>query len=755
MLQPFLMSEVRLQSPYLANAFQKETDYLLSVDCDRLLCFFRKTRGLEPKAENYAGWENTEIRGHTMGHYLTALAQIYAASENSAAFTRLQYLMKELAECQYPNGYLSAFPEEFFDRVENRKPVWVPWYTMHKILAGLLSVYELCSLSLALQTAVKLGEWIYSRTTRWTPEIQANVLSVEYGGMNDCLYELYRLTKNEHFATAAHKFDEMELFTQLHNGQDVLNNRHANTTIPKFLGALNRYVAYGEKEPFYLETCEQFWEIVVLHHSYVTGGNSEAEHFGEPDILDKERTAQNCETCNTYNMLKLSRLLFQITGEKKYADFYERTLLNAILPSQNPETGMTMYFQPMATGYFKVYSKPFTDFWCCTGTGMENFSKLNDSLYFHDNDRLFVNLYLASSVHWQKKGITLEQSADIPNKSDAAFTVHTQQSADFFLCLRIPDWADGAELSVNHHFFAATEQNGYFIIHRIWENGDTAEIHFQIVPKCNSLPDNKNAVAFTYGPLVLSATLGKEQIEESNTGILVRVASRHIPIEDYLVCKGQTTEQWKHNICQNFTCIPGKLEFVLHNTEQDNKLVFSPYYRQYQQRYGIYWILLEENSPELTKHQAERRHTQALADAEIDSIQIGNDQYELSHKIHGFETESGDREGYHYRVAKLDGWFSYEMQIASGRPALLQFQYIPGNCKNGFRVFVNDILLAQVDVKTALPHQATSCIFPLPEKLLQQNAVTVKFCAPERGESAWIVNVLRIISNDSPSKDSN
>lgn len=742
MIQPFAMSEVKVQNTYFQNAFQKEEDYLLSIDCDRLLAFFRKIRGLQPKAENYTGWENTEIRGHTMGHYLTALAQVYAAAGNDSVLERLRYLMEELSQCQLPNGYLSAFPEEFFDRVENSKPVWVPWYTIHKIMAGLLSVYELCHLPQALQIAVKLGNWVCARTARWTPQIQANVLAVEYGGMNDCMYELYLQTKEERYAIAAHQFDEVTLFQQIHDGKDVLNNRHANTTIPKFLGALNRYQVLGETEHFYLETCEQFWQMVAQHHSYVTGGNSEAEHFGEPDVLDKERTAQNCETCNTYNMLKLSRLLFQITGDKKYADFYERTLLNAILPSQNPETGMTMYFQPMATGYFKVYSRPYTDFWCCTGTGMENFSKLNDSLYFYEDDRIFVNLYLPSSVHWAQKAVTLEQSAEIPASSQAVFTVQAKKSIQFALCLRIPDWTEHMELLVNRQIVSAAEENGYLIVDRTWSDADTVALRFQIEPRCVSLPDNRNTVAFTYGPLVLSAGMGSEKMEESNTGIQVRVATKHIIAKDYIFCKGESAENWKAHISDKFIRTPEKLEFQLKDTD----LVFSPYYQQHQQRYGIYWTLLEEGSPEFSKHLAEQRYAKTVEATTLDSVQIGNDQYELSHQIQGSKTESDNREGFHYRMAKPGGWFSYQMR--TGTSACLQFQYTAGGCKTGFDVFVEDVLLAHENIVKTLNNQPVTRTYTLPESLSGKKMVTVKFAASGKEESAWIVNVLRTMKSE-------
>lgn len=746
MIEAFPMSQVKLTDSYLANAFLKEVEYLKSFNCDKLLSCFYVNKGLTPKAANYTGWEDTEIRGHTMGHYLTALAQAYAASGDGELYDRLVYLMQELAKCQLDSGYLSAFPEEFFDRVENQKPVWVPWYTIHKILSGLLAVYKHAQIKEALHIASRLGDWAYDRSDKWTPDIHAKVLAVEYGGMNDCLYELYKVTGDEKHSTVAHRFDEIELFEQIHEGRDILNNRHANTTIPKFMGALNRYITLGEREQelFYRETCEAFWNIVVGSHSYVTGGNSEGEHFGEPGILAGERSATNCETCNTYNMLKITRALFQITGDPKYASFYENTFTNAILSSQNPDTGMTMYFQPMATGYFKVYSKPFEHFWCCTGTGMENFSKLNDSIYFHESDKIYVNLYYSSELQWREKNIGILQKADIPNSDRVYFSISTEAEAEFTLCLRIPDWSEGMELYVNGQRCPLTEDRGYAQLHRNWKHQDQVELRFTIVPKLSSLPDDENTVTFTYGPVVLSAGLGTEKLEESNNGILVRIPSKHVEIKDYIVIEEQTLTSWKNDITSNLVKTDGKLEFRLSGTDEDEKLVFTPHYRQHKERYGIYWKLLKEDSPELTTYRRQREQEERRKEAEIDSIQLGNDQYELSHGVDGLLTESGDREGFHYRIAKANGWFSYRLRGIKGEDILLQIQYMPGDCRESFDIHVNNQLLSHEAIGTTPWNQTVEKIFTVKKEWVDDtDFLTVKFQASSEEGTARIVDVIR------------
>ena len=423
-IQDFPLSDVAMLDSYSTNAFSKELEYLLSFDTNRLLAGFRENAGMNTfGAKRYGGWENTNIAGHTVGHYLSAVAQAYqnpsiTEKQRSELYGKITAIIDGMRECQknskgktgfvwaaaHPNG---TGVEVQFDNVEAGKSniiseAWVPWYTMHKLIAGIVDVYNATGYSTAKDLGSDLGDWVYNRCKTWNDSKHNTVLSIEYGGMNDCLYNLYLITNKDNHAAAAHYFDETALFEKvLQGGANVLNNRHANTTIPKFIGALNRYKALDGKTvngetvdaSRYLEYAEAFWDMVTTHHTYITGGNSEWEHFGQDDILDKERTNCNCETCNSYNMLKLSRELYKITGDSKYMDFYENAYYNSILSSQNPETGMTTYFQPMATGYFKVYSSQFDHFWCCTGSGMENFTKLGDTIYMHKDNTLYVNMY--------------------------------------------------------------------------------------------------------------------------------------------------------------------------------------------------------------------------------------------------------------------------------------------------------------------------------------------------------------------------
>ena len=532
-----------------------------------------------------------------------------------------------------------ASPEELFDRLERGEPAWVPWYTMHKILAGLLSAYQLGKCPQALEIAVKLGMWVYGRTSAWTDEVRDRVLLIEYGGMNDCLYELYKETGRKEFAEAAAKFDETELFRQVSEGKDVLCGKHANTTIPKFLGALNRYFALGESESFYLKAARSFFDIVIENHTYITGGNSEWEHFRKPGTLGKERTRCNCETCNTYNMLKLAEGLFFVTGEKRYMDFYERTFLNAVLGSQNPETGMTMYFQPMAAGYFKTYSTPFENFWCCTGTGMENFTKLNSAIYHTGENCLYVDLYLASVLHDEKLNLDLIQKTDLNHFDRILFMLTMTEEKSFTLAFRIPDWTKQRfELKVNGEPVDYEVRKGYILLNRSW--GPEQQISLQFFPEItlHPLPDEPFCAAVTYGPFVLAAGLGQSNMTTELTGVNVTIPTKNVPVREQILIKNISVREWFSGCRKNFVRLEGEVAFFLFGTDADGELLFTPYYKHYNDRYGIYFDYVAEAG--MTDGELQELAKKQKEIAELAALEVRKHQDELSKET---EPENGEK----------------------------------------------------------------------------------------------------------------
>lgn len=732
-LSDFSMEDVKLLDAYTQNAFSLEVKYLKSLDAERLLKGFCEISGVESDAVKYGGWETSAIQGHTLGHYLTAVSQGYATSGDEELKAIADRIVTVLAECQNAEtGYLAAIPESHYAQIEqgNTAGTWVPWYSMHKILAGLVDCYELTGNEQALKVASKLGDWVYSHTSKWDEAMQKTVLNVEYGGMNDCLYQLYKNTNNENHLSAAHSFDELALFDALYNGEDILNGKHANTTIPKIIGALNRYTVTGEE--YYLQTAVNFWEIVIEHHTYITGGNSEWEHFGEPDVLDAERTNCTCETCNTYNMLKLTRELYKITGESKYADYYENTFINAILSSQNSETGMTTYFQPMATGFFKVYSSADQHFWCCTGSGMENFSKLDDSIYYKDDNSIYVTQFTSSTVYWKDKGLKITQTAELPQ---VKFTI--EGSAKAQIVLRVPDWcAEKPTVKINGEEIITKVQNGKIALDYEWKNGDIIEYNLPLQVIAFNLPDNENSVAFKYGPWVLSADMGKKDMNTTTTGVDVTIPLLDSDLSDLLIIEKGTIKNWLKNINENLVKKDGTLDFVLKGTNQD--LIFSPHYKQHESRYGIYFTLADSKT--------EIKENEANKYVAIDTFPVANDQYEFSHNLKAHNSNTGNFKGLMFRDATPNGQFSYEMEVEQGVTNYLAVKYYSGDVGRTFTISINDELLADVVLEDPDPNKFYDVYYEIPAEMIEgKEKITVTFKAKTDSFAGGIFDKLSIV----------
>ena len=600
-LQEFPLDQVQITDAYQQNLFSKDVTYLITtLDSDRLLAGFKAmSQGTSP-TNLYGGWEDSMIRGHTMGHWLSAVAHAYQQAMGSDTTlagqikTKLDDVMSKLKSYQLSSGFLFATPMSQFDDFDNGTgSTWVPYYTLHKIFAGLLDVYKYEQNADALTVASKLGDWLYARTAAWSAAAKSRALGQEYGGLNDSLYELYKYTSSANHLTVAHVFDDTGLFTTLAAGTDNLNGKHANMTIPKFIGALNRYRVVGSGEASYLNAASGFFGVVLKDHTYVTGGNSEDEHFHAPGALDQNRDAVNNETCNAYNMSKLTRDLFRVTGDVKYADFYERIHINEILSSMNPDTGMTTYFKAMGTGYFKVYATPTDRFWCCTGTGMENFTKLGDSVYFHDDKDLWVTFYVSSKLNWKDRGLALTQATDLPLSNKVTFTVTAAPADAVSLNFRKPDWTSTCAMAVavNGQTVTATASGGFLSVSRVWQPNDKVEVAFPLFVQTSKLQDNQNAVAFTYGPLVLSAGLGTDSMTTVGHGVQVLAATKPNGLQDTIKVSSGAINDWLANIQSNLVQTAGKLEFTPKGTDSDSKLVFIPHYSRYKDRYGIYWLL--------------------------------------------------------------------------------------------------------------------------------------------------------------------
>jgi lipoate synthase/lipoate-protein ligase B len=515
--EPFDLKQVRLLDSPFKTAMELDRKYLHDLDSDRLLHMFRVTAGIPSSAEQLGGWEKRELRGHTMGHYLTACALMYSSTGDQKLKAKADGIVAELAKCQkaFGNGYLSAFPEEGIKRVIYRTGGWwAPWYTLHKIYAGLIDMYTHCGNEQALKIAVGMADWAKSHLDNLNDEQIQHMLEFEFGGMNEVFCNLYAVTKNPDHLALARQFDHDLLFEPLAHFQDKLTGLHANTQVPKIVGAAREFELTGE--PYYYNIATFFWDQVANARSYCTGGTSHHEHWRtEPYKLAEELSPTTQESCVTYNMLKLTRLLFCWHPEAGYADFYERALFNSILSTQDLKTGMMMYFVPLASGYWKIFNTPNDSFWCCTGTGIENHAKYGDSIYFHDDNGVYINLLIASELHWPDKGARIRQETSFPEQEGTVLTIKVQKPVELSLWIRVPYWATkGMTLRLNGHEKETKAQPGTYITRtRVWKDGDRVEIDMPMSLHLHRMPDDPTLAAIMYGPLVLAGELGTDGLD--------------------------------------------------------------------------------------------------------------------------------------------------------------------------------------------------------------------------------------------------
>ncbi|WP_010542830.1 glycoside hydrolase family 127 protein [Sphingomonas elodea] len=520
-LQPFDMADVTLgEGPFL-HAQRATEAYLLRLEPDRLLHQFRVNAGLEPKAPAYGGWESDPLwsdihcQGHTLGHYLSACALAYRATGEARYRQRVDYIATELGACQdaAKSGLVTAFPKGaalVSAHLRGEKITGVPWYTLHKVYAGLRDGALLADSEPARATLLRLADWgVVASRPLSDAEFEA-MLETEHGGMNEIYADLYFMTGKEEYRAIARRFSHKALLAPLARAQDHLDGLHANTQVPKVVGFQRVYEATGDAA--YRDAAAFFWKTVAQTRSFATGGHGDNEHFfAMADFETHVFSAKGSETCCQHNMLKLTRALFLHDPDPAYADYYERTLYNGILASQDPDSGMATYFQGARPGYMKLYHTPEHSFWCCTGTGMENHVKYRDSIYFHDASTLYVNLFLPSTLRWRDKGAVLVQETRFPEVPTTTLRWRLDKPVDVTLSLRHPGWSRTATVRVNGKVAARSVAPGSRIaLPRNWRDGDVVELQLVMEPGVERAPAAPDVVAFTYGPLVLAGALGAQ-----------------------------------------------------------------------------------------------------------------------------------------------------------------------------------------------------------------------------------------------------
>lgn len=625
----FKLQDVQLLPGIFKDAETIDLKYMMALDPDRLLAPYLREAALSPKAESYTNWESSGLDGHTAGHYLSALSLMYAATGNNQVLNRLNYMLAGLKKCQDNNGdgYVGGVPgsralwtEIFKGNVEVMKQKWVPIYNIHKVFAGFRDAYLYTGSLQAKEMLLKFSDWFVRLANILTEQQMQLMLQNEHGGPNEVLADVAVITADKKYLDAARKFSHKAILEPLEHKEDKLTNLHANTQIPKVIGFERIAQVSGNKS--YYQAAQFFWETVVAHRTCVIGGNSVKEHFHPANDFSSMITSeQGPETCNTYNMLKLTRMLYETDGLEKYIHFYERALYNHILSSQHPVIGGFVYFTPMRPGHYRVYSQPQSSFWCCVGSGMENHAKYGELIYaYHEND-LFVNLFIPSRLTWKEKGIVLTQQTLFPDEEKTTLLVEDAKMADFTLKIRYPAWVQSNKLviRVNEQPVKVVGKPGAYIsIKRNWKKGDKIIITMPMQTTTERLPDGSDYVAVLHGPLVLASKTDTSDMkgifaDDSRMGHIAK--DKQYPLQDMPMFVSNNAD-----ITSLIKAVPGKpLTFTASDLIYPGKykdLELIPFFRLHGARYIIYWHSvtpgkLEEIQKKLAEQETEQ---QKLAD---------------------------------------------------------------------------------------------------------------------------------------------
>lgn len=689
-VESFPVSEVRLTASPFKHAEDMDICYLLGIDADRLLAPYLKGAGLQPKAENYTNWENTGLDGHIGGHYLSALSYMYAATGDARIKERLDYVLSEMKRCQDAagDGYLSGVPDgrKMWKEIKagnirasgfGLNDRWVPLYNIHKTYAGLRDAYQQTGSPVAKEMLIKLTDWMIDLTSGLTDEQMQDMLRSEHGGLNEVFADVAAITGNKKYLDLAQRFSHQLVLQPLLKQEDKLTGMHANTQIPKVIGFERIAELNGNKE--WEGAAQFFWETVVKNRSISIGGNSVREHFHPAnDFSSMFESEQGPETCNTYNMLRLTKMLYETSAEASYMDYYERALYNHILSTQDPVQGGFVYFTPMRAGHYRVYSQPQTSFWCCVGSGMENHARYGEMIYGHKGNNLYVNLFIPSVLNWKEKAIKIEQQNKFPEEEATTIIVTPTKPMSFTVHLRAPEWVKSGELklTINDKDTPVAIKDGYVVVERKWSKGDKVQLHLPMHLKALTTPDGASEYSFLYGPIVLAAKIGTQDqtelfADDSRGGHIA--SGPQYPANQMPVLVGD-----KETVLSHVTKIEGKpLTFKLQQvypTRYEN-LELVPFYRLYECRYMVYFPLaskqeLQQREEEMARKEKERA---ALEKVTIDKVICGEQQPESDHFVKMQNSYTGSDNGVHWRETR--GWFSYTMKNLAKTATLVRVSF--------------------------------------------------------------------------------
>jgi DUF1680 family protein len=760
------LSAVRLTGGPLQHAQQLDAQYLLALNPDQIMYYLRQEAGLKPKASHGDdGWDGSgrNLTGHIAGHYLSAVSYMYAATGDPRFKQRAEYMVEQLKEVQdaQGNGYIGALKgteraggtnqlvdgKTLFDELADGKirsggfdlnGMWSPWYVEHKIFAGLRDAYHYTGNRKALLVEIKFAGWVGSIVTNLDEAQDQRMLNTEFGGMNEVLADLYADTGDPRWLALSDKFEHKSFVEPLARHEDNLGGKHENMEIPKMIGDLSRYLYTANETDG--SAANFFWDQVAFHHSFATGGAGHDEYFGPADKLNDIVQGRDDESCPVYNMLKLTRTLFALHPDIKYADFQERAIFNHVLASIDPNNGQMCYMVPVGQGVQHEYQDMFHDFTCCVGTGMEDHAILGDGIYYESGDKLWVNLYTPSTAVWKRNAAQVEVQTDLPEGENVTLKLAMKSHKSFTLALRRPAWAgEGFAVSVNGQPLPdLPPPDSYVEINRVWRGGDVVAL---VLPKelhQEPLPDNPRRVALLWGPLVLAGDLGPAH-RRGGYGRRGPQAGE-VPV---FVAAGQPVAEW-------LKPVPGQpAVFRTDGVGQAGDVTFKPFHQLPERTYGIYWDLYtpEEWQKKSVEIAAEREHQHRLELATVAFVQPGEMQMERDFSEQGEQSWPDRVMGRPARRGR--DWFSFELPVDSAHPMTLVVTYYSDEWqRRTFDILVDGQRVGQQVVqKGGAPH-FFDVAYPLPATLAgNQPKVTVRFQATGGNEIAAVFG-LRMIRAD-------
>lgn len=756
----FPLDAVTLLDGPLKHARDLNISVLLQYDCDRLLAPYRKEAGLEPRKPSYPNWDGLD--GHVGGHYLSAMA-INAATGSKECRERMEYMLSELELVlqandargkQWCKGYIGGIPasEKLWDSYRQGDfstyfGTWAPYYNIHKMFAGLRDAYVYGGSEKGRELFLRLCDWAVDINAALSDAQVEQMLSNEHGGMDEVLADAYCLTGDKKYLDCARRFAHKALLTPLSKDEDCLDNLHANTQIPKVIGFQRISELSGDES--YHHASEYFWTNVTSARSLAFGGNSRREHFPTVQTsIDYVNDIDGPESCNTYNMLKLTEALNRANPNGKYGDFYERALFNHILSTQHPEHGGYVYFTSARPRHYRNYSVPNEAMWCCVGTGMENHGKYGQFIWTHNGgDELSVNLFIASELNWEQKGVKLLQKTDFPYGESSKISVTAGQGR-FTLKIRKPQWCNNFSIKGIGFKAECSEQDGYVCITRDWKKGEGVEVKFPMAARIEQMPNVPQYVAIMYGPVLLGMKTGTEDLQalladDSRFGQYA--SGEKLPLDKAPILRPKKLS----DIASQLVPVKGKpLHFTL-KTPMENAIKgeLQPFFEIHDARYMMYWLALgdseyESYTRELAEREAERK---ALEERTVDKVSPGEQQPETDHRMETDRSEKGSTEGVFYRDARNGHWFSYLMKTNGETSLSLNLTYWGQDewRTNEFDIYIDDVILRSVNnTKRYRTTQFKTESYPIPSSMLEgKSEIRVKFVAHPRKQVGQIYGI--------------